>query len=65
MSRRSSRGRTPKKSNQIKEEISLNQRPIELAVVNKEQLTNELSKGLNTENKFANSFKIQKGGVLI
>ena len=60
ISRKASRGRTPKKSKWMKEDsYSPQQKILNFAVVNKEQLNTELSKGLNTTLPLTNNFYVK------
>mmetsp|Transcript_17770 Transcript_17770/g.20541 ORF Transcript_17770/g.20541 Transcript_17770/m.20541 type:complete len:111 (+) Transcript_17770:891-1223(+) len=65
-STRVSRGMTPKKLN--KRESGIEQQaynPITLAIVNKDQLKDDLAKGVSNKKQFAESFKIKKGPIKV
>ena len=59
MSRKASRGRTPKKLNLNKQSSKVDTyNPFSLTTINKDQLKDEVSKGLKYHNKFSTSFKV-------
>ena len=60
LSRKASRGRTPKKPQLNKQNSQVNTfTPFSLTTINKDQLMDEISKGIKNHNKISASFKVQ------